>query len=292
MLFLKGILKTILYQPLFNALIFLVWLIPGHNMGLAIIALTIIIRFILLPSSVKATRQQKKMKDLQPAIQELQEKYKGDKQKQAQMLMDFYKANKVNPLGSCLPLLVQLPILIILYYVFQAGLDSSRLSMLYGFVPRPDFINNVFLGIDLAKPDKWVLPVIAGLLQFVQSRQIMPPTKAKKGEEMQAMISKQMLYLMPVFTIFIAGRLPAALPIYWIVTSVFTIIQQWFVLREPAHEIKGKHIVVQAKETKIGKNKPKKTSFLDKLQTYKNTKRENKAKKNGVEVTVRKKGDK
>lgn len=283
-LFLKDIVRTILYQPLFNALIFLVWLIPSHNIGWAIVALTIIIRIILLPSSMKATRQQKKMRDLQPAIQELQEKYKGDKQKQAQMLMDFYKENKVNPLGSCLPLLIQLPILIILYYVFQAGLDSSKLSMLYGFVPRPDFINNTFLGINLANPDKWILPIIAGVLQFIQSRQIMPPTKAKKGEEMQAMISKQMLYLMPIFTIFIAGRLPAALPIYWIVTSIFTIIQQWFVLKEPAKTVDGKPLTVNRIETKKSK-----TSLVDRLQNYKNTKRENKAKKNGVEVTVRKK---
>ena len=109
----KLILKDILYQPLFNALIFLVWLVPDHNIAWAIIILTVIVRLALLPSSLKAARAQIRMRDLQPELQKLQAKYKDDKQKQSQALMEFYKENKVNPLGSCLPLLAQFPILIV-----------------------------------------------------------------------------------------------------------------------------------------------------------------------------------
>ena len=277
MVAIKSFLKTILYKPLFNALIFLVWLVPGHNVGWAIIILTTIIRLILLPSSLSAARQQKKMRDLQPEIAELQSKYKDDKQKQAQVLMEFYKKNKVNPLGSCLPLLVQLPILIILYYVFQAGLSTQRFDLLYGFIPRPEFIKTVFLGIDLAKPNIWILPVIAGALQFIQTRQIMPPTPKKAGDkpDMQAMVSKQMLYLMPIFTIFIAGRLPAALPLYWIITNIFTIGQQWWVFSRPADGISN---------PQKGGQKSKFMKTIDKINAT--------TKKHGVEITVRRKGGK
>lgn len=274
MSFIKSIISKILYQPLFNALIFLVWIIPGHNVGWAIIILTVIIRIILLPSSMNATRQQKKMRDLQPEIKELQDKYKDDKQKQSQELMKFYKEKKINPLGSCLPLLVQMPILIILYYVFRNGLDTSHFALLYSFVPRPEFIHNIFLGINLSQPDKWILPIIAGALQFVQGWQITPPSpKGEKGQEMAQMMSKQMLYLMPLFTIFIAGKLQAALPLYWIVTSVFTIVQQWWVLKDKSPQ-------------DIDNKKPKTK------QEKKAEKQDKKARKHGVEVTVRKKGDK
>ncbi len=265
----KYIIKLILYKPLFNALIFLVWLMPYHNVGLAIIILTVIIRLILLPSSMKATRQQKRMRDLQPEISALQEKFKGDKQKQSQELMAFYKKNDVNPLGACLPLLIQLPILLVLYYVFINGLNTSRFDLLYQFTPRPEYINTWFLGLDLGKPDKFILPVIAGILQYFQSRQLTPPSSNTngKGAEMQVMISKQMMYLMPVFTVLIAGRLPAALPLYWAVTTLFAVVQQWWVFSRPSDGISKSKFQISKK----AKEKPATT------------------KKHGVEVTVRKK---
>lgn len=266
----KAFISTILYQPLYNALILLVFIMPNHNVGLAIIALTVIVRLILLPSSLNASRQQKRMQDLQPQLKALQDKYKDDKQKQAQVLAAFYKENKINPLGSCLPLLIQLPILIVLYYVFINGLDTSRFAtLLYAWVPRPDTIQTMFLGIDLAKPDKFILPIIAGALQFYQGYQMAPKTKPGEQPEMAQMISKQMLYLMPVFTIFIAGRFPAALPLYWIITTLFAIGQQWWIMREnPKVELGIKN----------------QESWVKKITTKK---LENKTTKHGVEVTVR-----
>jgi YidC/Oxa1 family membrane protein insertase len=268
----KAFIKTILYKPLFNALIFLVWLIPGHNVGVAIILLTIVVRLILLPSSLKSARQQKRMQDLQPQIKELQEKYKDDKQKQSQALMEFYKENKINPLGSCLPLLIQLPILIILYYVFINGLNTSRFDLLYSWMPRPEFINTAFLGLDLSQPDKYILPIIAGVLQFIQGWQMAPKKKPGETMEMAQTISRQMLFIMPLFTVFIAGKFPAALPLYWIVTTVFAIGQQWWALRESPQKT-----ALSLKAEKEQKAQ-KKTEKADK-----------KAAKKGVEITVRKK---
>jgi YidC/Oxa1 family membrane protein insertase len=251
----------------------LVLVVPNHNVGLAIIALTVIIRIILLPSSLNASRQQRHMQLLQPQLSALQEKYKGDKQKQAEVLAQFYKDNKVNPLGSCLPLLIQLPILIVLYQVFIHGLDMSRFSLLYSWVPRPSSIQTMFLGLNLAKPDRFILPVIAGLLQFYQGYQIQPKTEAGKQPEMAQMVSKQMLYMMPLFTILIAGRFPAALPLYWIITTLFAIGQQWWINREnPKLEIIDQKLEV------IGSESGSKNKLL-----------ENKSIKHGVEITVRKK---
>jgi len=266
----KEILKTILYKPLFNVLILLVFLIPGHNVGIAIILLTILVRIVLLPSSLNASRQQKRMQDLQPEIKALQDKYKDDKQKQSEALLAFYKENKVNPLGSCLPLLIQLPILIVLYYVFINGLNMDRFGdLLYSFTPRPDFINTNFLGIDLAKPDRYILPIIAAVLQYFQAKQTMPklPKKVEGEEEdksiaIQNMVSQQMVILMPVMTLLIAGRFPAALPLYWIVTTLFAIAQQWWVNKEGSSKVQSKKL--KANNTVV---------------------------KHGVEVTVRKKGE-
>jgi len=273
----KLVLSKILYQPLFNALIFLVWLIPGHNIAWAIIVLTVIVRLILLPSSLKAARSQIRMRDLQPELRKLQAKYKDDKQKQSQALMAFYKQNNVHPLGSCLPLLVQFPILIVLYYVFINGLNTTHFDLLYSFMPRSDALNTVWLGLDMAKPDRYILPVIAGALQFIQGRQMMP-IKPKDGSKSDpgTMVSSQMMYLMPIFTIFIAGKLPAALPLYWIITTLFGIGQQWWAAKGPKIEVIP-HREKDSEETSIIKKIEKKTEDVSKSI------------KHGVEVTVRKK---
>lgn len=236
----KEVARTILYKPLFNALIFFVWLIPGNNVGVAIIILTILVRLLLWPSSLNALKEQKKMKDIQPRLEEIKEKFKDDKEKQARATMEFYRSSGVNPFGSCLPLLIQLPILIILYYVFQAGMDTSRFNNLYSFTPRPDFINTHFFFIDLAKPDRYLLPYLAGIAQFVQSWQMtkLQSQPDKKKEEtsqqdaFQKAMSSQMLYMMPFFTVLISWSLPAALPLYWVVTTLFAIFQQWWFFKK------------------------------------------------------------
>ncbi len=230
----KTIIYHILYRPMYNLLMFFVWLIPGHNVGVAIIMVTILIRLALLPSSNNALRKQKHMRDLQPKIDALKEKYKGDQQGQAKAMMDLYRDHKVSPWGSCLPLLIQMPILFVLYYVFRVGLDKSRFDMIYPFLPKPEMINTHFLGIDLAQPERWVLPILTGVTQYIQMRQMQVFTAPLKpgAKDMASMMSKQMMLLMPVMSVIIAMQLPAALPIYWIVTTVFAIGQQWLFIKK------------------------------------------------------------
>src|SRR3989344_1694449 len=146
----------LLTKPLLNILIWFYNVIPGQDMGLAIIALTILIRLILFPSFQKSLRSQRELQKLQPKLNEIKEKYKDDKEAQTKATLNFYKENKVNPFSSCLPLLVQLPILIALYQVFLTGLNGKVASELYSFVSDPGTINTSFLGlVELSKSNIW-----------------------------------------------------------------------------------------------------------------------------------------
>jgi len=224
--------NEILFRPLFNGLIFLYNVIPGHDFGVAIIVLTVIIRFILYPLNQRAIKSQKEMQAIQPKVKEVQQKFKNDRGKQGQALMQLYKEHKINPASGCLPLLVQFPLLIALLSVFRNGLNPNKLSELYRFVARPDVLNSMFLGfIDLSKANIY-LAILAGVAQFIQSKMIAPKTNASGGQDFASAMNKQMLYIFPALTVFIAASLPAGLGIYWIAMTVFGIVQQYFVLKK------------------------------------------------------------
>lgn len=235
MLFISTLFNEILYRPIFNGLIFLYNIIPGHDLGIAIIILTILIRLALYPLFQKSIKAQKEISELQPKIKEIQAKYKKEKEKQAKELMALYKEHKVNPMSGCLPVLLQLPVFIAFIRVLQAGIKPESLSLLYSFVTNPLTINPLFLGlIDLSKANIF-LAVLAGVTQFIQSKMMAPKkqNETKKGEGMdfaQAMTT-QMTYLMPVFIIFIGLKFPAGLPLYWTTITLFGIIQQYFTNR-------------------------------------------------------------
>ncbi len=235
-----AIYNTLLFQPMLNALVFFYNVIPGHDIGIAIILLTILIKLILLPFSLQSLRSQKSMQQLQPKIEALKERYKDKKDDMAKAMMELYKKEKVNPLSSCLPLLVQFPFLIAVYGVFRDGLASKNFEFLYPFVSNPGSIASVSFGlVDLAKASIWIA-VLAGLAQFVQAKMMIakrPPADVRKkegarDEDMAAVMNKQMLYFMPVITVFIGASLPAGLALYWFVTTVLTIAQQWFFLEK------------------------------------------------------------
>lgn len=227
---------TILYEPLFNALIWLYNIIPGHDFGVAIILLTVIVRLALFPLNNKALKSQKAMQVLQPKIKEAQEKHKNDKTKQGQELMRIYREHKINPLGGCLPMLIQFPILIALYWVFINGLNPDKINGLYGFVAHPGVINPIFLGIlDLSQKSGF-LAVLTGVAQFFQSK-LMFNNKIQQSSAQQPgnpndfsrIMSSQMTYFMPLFITFIAWSLPAGLPLYWLTTTIFSIGQQYII---------------------------------------------------------------
>ena len=221
--------NEILYRPIFNGLVLLYNIIPGHDLGVAIIILTVLIRFLLYPLSRKAIQSQKAMTKLQPEIKEIRKKYKN-KEEQAKAMMDLYKKYKINPLSGCLPILIQFPILIALYRVFFTGLDPQKLDGLYNFIARPDLLDPIFIGIIDLSQRSIVLAILAGFFMFIQSKMIMPKKMIGQGGglkigglDFSSLMSQQMTYFMPLITIFIAWSLPAALPLYWIVITLFGI---------------------------------------------------------------------
>ncbi|MEK7162195.1 MAG: YidC/Oxa1 family membrane protein insertase [Patescibacteria group bacterium] len=228
--------NDIIYRPLLNLLVYFYNIIPGHDIGVVIVLLTILIRLILAPSFHKSLKSQKAMSDLQPKLNELKEKHKNDKEGHAKAMMDLYKEHKINPLGSCLPLLLQLPILIALYQVFSKALNN-HLAGLYSFVQQPEFINPKFLGlVDLSKPSL-AFGIAAGLAQFWQSKMMMPKAGVAQDATAKAM-QLQMTYVLPVISVIIAIKLPAGLPLYWIVTTLFAVAQQYYIIRKQTDERK------------------------------------------------------
>ncbi len=222
-----------------NALIFIYQYLAWHDLGVAIILLTLVIRFLLYPLMAESIRVQKVTSDIQPKIKAIQEKHKNDKEKQAALLMALWKEHKINPLSGLVLVLLQLPILIALYQVLAKNIAASAsLAGLYNFVPNPGAINTMFLGIiDLAGVSLW-LAVLAGVFQFIQTKMITFNAAAKsnssldKVEQMAAVQNKALLYIFPFFTVFICLKLPAALALYWIVSTLFSIAQQHLVLKK------------------------------------------------------------
>ncbi len=265
--FIMVIYTEVLYKPLFNALVFLYDLIPWEYLalGFAIIILTLIIKMALYSMSSKSIIAQRDMQKMQPRLNEIKEKYKNDKEKQSREMMKFYKENKINPFSSCLPLLIQLPILIALYWVFRKGItDPNELTnSLYPFIQNPGHLEANFLGIiDFAVPSIF-LAILAGAAQFFQSWTLLKmKTKKELQEEEErkrqqkkkkkkdfadaaSNMTKQMVYFMPIITVFISMSLPSGLAFYWIITSLFAIGQQWFILKKKEQLDREENLIAQ-----------------------------------------------
>lgn len=235
---------TILYQPLFNGLVLLYEYCSFHDLGLAVLILTLLIKVILHPLTIKGLRSQKAMADLQPKIKEIQTKYKGEPQKQNQAMMELYKTEKVNPFSGCLLLLLQLPILIALYQVFLKVLNKDSLDgILYSFVANPGQINTTFFWvIDLNnKIFIGVLAILAGFVQFWQTK-ISSTNQPKSGvsggqKDFSNLMQKQMLYFFPILGAVVVWQFGAVIGIYWVFTSIFSIAEQMLINKKQKTKI-------------------------------------------------------
>lgn len=298
------ILFALLYQPLYNLLILITAFLPGHSVGWAIVLLTIIVRLILLPSSLKAAHLQVKNLEIQPKINKIRAEIK-DQHEQSKALMSLYKEEGFSPFGSCLPLIIQLVILFALFRVFTNGLSGSGYSALYPFVKQPEFLGLNFFGFDLTRPNALLLPAIAAVLQIVLSFLMMP--RKKKGEEKteaksndpMAMMNKQMLFLPAIMTFFFGRTMPAALIVYWITTTVFGIFQQLYVNKKIRNEKIAKAAGMSAAientpiKSESAKSEPAKETtkgkIEDRLLRSMSKKLDKQERKAGVNVVVRQK---
>lgn len=227
--------QTFFYTPLLTALVFLYHLL-GNSFGLAIIALTVGLKLLLVPLTISSIRSQKKMMDLAPKLSELKKTH-TDKTELQKAQLELYRSHGVNPGAGCLPQILQIVILIALYQVF--------LNFLNGGTIDGATVNTNFLWLNLAKPDPtYVLPVLAGLTQLAYSLMLRPGTEHPHGAEHQSKkdekteknememgqeIQNQMLFLMPIMTVVVSLRFPSGLALYWVVTTVFSVVQQWVI---------------------------------------------------------------
>lgn len=231
-----GIYTELLYRPIFNLFVGLYNYVG--DVGLVIIIITILVRLVLYPFYKKQVESQKALQELQPKLEAIRSKHKDDKEAQAKAMMELYATNKVNPLSSCLPILIQFPLFIAVYHVLRDGLTKTEtLDILYGFVQRPEMIDPHFFGaIDLASPNV-ILAVAAGVAQFWQAKMLMhkrPSVKSEgaKDEDTMAQMNKQMLYFMPVIIIIAGMSLPSGLSLYWLISTLFMVIQQYLSFRD------------------------------------------------------------
>src|SRR3989344_793095 len=237
-----ALLKTLFYIPLYNGLIFLIDVLPGHSVGLAVILLTLLIKLLLSPLSHQAAKFQLEMKVHESEINRIKERFKEDKQAQGKAILEFYREKKINPFAAILPLFIQIPIVIALYYVFyKGGLPSVDAALLYSFVPVPN-PDMHFLGMDILEKSL-LLAILAGGAQFLQARFAMPKAPEKSatpslGNDLARSMHLQMKYILPIFMGFVSYAVSGAVALYFITSSLFTIAQELIVRKslEKAHE--------------------------------------------------------
>lgn len=227
---------TVLYLPIYNLLIFLVGVLPGGDVGLAVVVATIIVKLIILPLSMAALRTQRAVKAIEPELKAIREKYKDDREAQAKETFALYKKYGVNPFAGLLTLIIQLPIIIVLYWVFAtANLPAIDASLLYSFVSVPDVASPLFLGLVLVTGSSLLLAILAGVTQFIQAIYAIPmPAKSEKpsmSADMGRAMALQMRYVLPVIMAFFAYT-HAGIALYFITTNLFGIIQEFFIRRE------------------------------------------------------------
>jgi YidC/Oxa1 family membrane protein insertase len=264
--------ETLIVQPIFNLLVLIYALIPGHNFGLAIILFTILVRLLMWPLVKKQLNHAKALRELQPELKKIKAATKGDRQKESRMTMELYKEKEINPFASLGIVLVQLPILIGLYIGLKKIIDHPQQIIDFSYPVLHNlswmkelqnnihlFDNTLFSVVDLTRkaigPLYWpalLIAIASGVTQFLQSRQLMPQSKDSRSlrqilleantgksadqQEVNAAVSRGTIFLIPALVTVFAIQLPAALPLYWLTSSAVAFWQQSIVLKEDAEE--------------------------------------------------------
>jgi YidC/Oxa1 family membrane protein insertase len=264
--------ETLIVQPIFNLLVLIYALIPGHNFGLAIILFTILVRLLMWPLVKKQLNHAKALRELQPELKKIKAATKGDRQKESRLTMELYKEKEINPFASLGIVLVQLPILIGLYIGLKKIISHPEdiISFSYPVLHNLSwmkeleknihlFDNTLFGVVDLTRkavgPLYWpalLIAVASGITQFLQSRQLMPQSKDSRSlrqilrdsssgksadqQEVNAAVSRGTIFFIPALVTVFAIGLPAALPLYWLTSSSVAFWQQSIILKEDADE--------------------------------------------------------
>lgn len=227
---------TFVYVPLYNGLVYLVDVLPFHDMGLAVILLTIVVRVILFPLSRKAVQAQIAMKELTPEIEALKKRHEDDKEAQAKAIFALYKEKNIRPFAGIGLVLLQFPVLIGLYWVFShGGLPEIDSSILYSFVGVPSSVHMDFLGFIPMTGHSIVLAITAAITQFVYTRLSMgapatvdpSPVESSLSGDLAKSFDTQARYVLPALIGVISYSVAAAAPLYWTTSNLFMIAQEY-----------------------------------------------------------------
>ncbi|CAN5710228.1 hypothetical protein BH11PAT2_BH11PAT2_08660 [soil metagenome] len=246
----SSLFHTVLYVPIYNLLIYFTGIIPGGDVGIAVIIVTLIVKAVVAPLSISAAKTQRRMKHVEPQMKAIKEKYKDDKQKQASETMALYKNNGIKPFSSIFAIFLQLPIVIALYLVFRKEhLLTANLSLVYSFVPLPVTISPLFLHLFATTGHSLTLAVVAAASQFLQARLTIPvPAKAPAGttasstEEFARALALQSRLILPIL-IGVFAYTTGAIALYFITSSVVALLQEFY-LRRTTHVHATEPIVI------------------------------------------------
>ncbi len=233
---------TFFFDPVYNTLVFFIDVIPLGDVGLAIIATVVVVKVVLLPLSIKAAKTQKVMREIEPQLREIKEKYKDKREEQAQAMMALYREAGMNPFSMIFLLLIQIPIIIALYFSVYSGggvaLPEINTELLYRFIAAPDLVTMDFLGLIDITGKSLLLAALAGVTQFYQVKLTMPALPPKdsnatpdlKADFMRNM-QLQMRYVMPVLIFVAAYVISAAIALYFLVSNLVGIAQELYIKR-------------------------------------------------------------
>ncbi len=227
---------ALFFDPVYNGLIFFLDHVPAGDVGIAIILTTIVVKAILLPLSIKAVKTQKVMREIDPKIKQVKKDI-ADPQEQAKAIMALYKDSGINPFASILLMFIQIPIIIALYLAVSNGggvpLPGINVDLLYSFVPQPETVTMLFLGVlDIAQKSL-PLAILAGIAQYFHghlSFPKLPPrdpnAPASMKEDFGRNMQLQMKYVMPILITVVAYTISAAIALYFLVSSLTAILQE------------------------------------------------------------------
>ncbi|TSC87003.1 MAG: preprotein translocase subunit YidC [Parcubacteria group bacterium Gr01-1014_8] len=229
----SAIFNALVYTPLYNGLVFFVDVVPLHDVGIAVVILTLVVRVILFPLSRQAVRTQAAMREVAPEIDEIKKKFKDKQEEQARAIFALYREKSIRPFASFFLVLLQLPILFGLYWVFwKGGLPNVHPEYLYSFVPTPESVNMEFLGLINMGSHSILLAFFAGITQLIYARLSMGPRKPATqsdgsfSADMARSFDLQARYVLPIMIGGIAYTVSAAVPLYWVASNTFMILQE------------------------------------------------------------------
>jgi YidC/Oxa1 family membrane protein insertase len=234
--------ETFLTQPIYNGFIYLISIMPGGDVGFAIILMTLIMRILFYPAFTASIRTQMGMQAIQGEVDEINTTYKDKPEERARRTMALFKEHKIRPFSGFLALLVQIPVFIALYFAFfKEGLPNIATDLLYSFVQAPALVDTMFLGfVNLLTPHNIILSLLVGGLQYGvvmlslgRMQQAGKKPLAPEKEMAQKMQKYLMLYFLPALMAVVSYSLPAAAGLYFATTNLLSLGQEWIIRRQP-----------------------------------------------------------